>query len=66
MDCLQNHSTKSYFSRLQIMSKKLFTSMYFLQILSRPWRTPLIKEHLSLMPPDFLTPERKRTIFWKN
>ena len=45
---LQNHSTKSYFSRLQIMSKNLFTFMYFLQILTRPWRTPLIREHLSL------------------
>ena len=46
MDCLQNHSTKSYFSRLQI--KKLFTSMYFLQILTKPWRKPLIRKHLSV------------------
>ena len=45
---LKNHSNKSYFSRLQLRSKKWFTSVYFLQILTKPRRTPLIREHLSL------------------
>ena len=45
---LKNHSNKSYFSRLQLKSKKCFTSVYFLQILTKPRRTPLIREHLSL------------------
>ena len=39
---------KSYFSRLQLRSKMWFTSVYFLQILTKPHRTPLIREHLSL------------------
>ena len=42
------HSTKSYFSRLQLKSKKWFTSIYFLQILTKPYRTPLKRENLSL------------------
>ena len=29
-------------------------------MLTKPCRTPLIREHLSLMPPDFLPPERKK------
>ena len=38
----------SYFSRLQLKSKKWFTSIYFLQILTKPGRITLIREHLSL------------------
>ena len=45
---LKNHSTKSYFSRLQLRSKKWFTSAYFLQVLTKPRRTPVIRGHLSL------------------
>ena len=45
---LKNHSIKSYFSRLQFRSKDWFTSIYFLQILTKHYGTPLIREHLSL------------------
>ena len=45
---LKNQITKSYFPRMQIRSKKWFTSIYFLQILTKPWRTPLVGEHFSL------------------
>ena len=34
--------------RLQIRNKKLFTSIYFLQILTNPCRTPLLREQLLL------------------
>ena len=41
-------SAKSYFSRLQIRNKKWFTSIYFLQILTKPCKTPLVRKQLSL------------------
>ena len=53
MHCLRvlsfkNHSIKSYFPRLKLKSKKWFTSIYFLQILTKPCRTPLIRENPSV------------------
>ena len=48
MSTIKSHSTKIYFSRLQLRSKKWFTAVYFLQILTKPRRTPLIRGHLSL------------------
>ena len=39
---------ESFYRRLQLRSKKWFTSIYFLQILTKPCRTPFIREHLSL------------------
>ena len=39
---------RKLFSRLQLRSKKWFTSIYFLQILTKLCRTPFIREHLSL------------------
>ena len=40
----KDHSTKCCFSKLQIRSKKWFTSIYLLQILAKPCRTPLTRE----------------------
>ena len=64
---LKNHSTKNYFSRLQLMCKKWFTSLCFLQIWTKSWRTTLIREHLSLNVSWFpYARTQKDTIFWKN
>ena len=65
---LKNHSTKSYFSRLQLTSKKWFTSIYFLQILTKPCIAPFLREHLSLNASWFSYPrtQQKDKIFWKN
>ena len=45
---LKYHSSKSCFSTMQLRSKKWFTSVYFLQISTKPRRTSLIRENLSL------------------
>ena len=52
---------------LQLRSKNRFTSICFLQILTKPCRTPLIREQLSLNA-SWCSSARtqKITIFWKN
>ena len=52
---------------LQLRSKNRFTSIYFLQILTKPCRAPLIREQLSLNASWFSSAiKQKNTIFWKN
>ena len=55
------------FLRLQLRNKKLFTSVYFLQIFTKPCRTPLKSEHLSLNA-SWFPYDRTQTKynFWKN
>ena len=53
---------------LQLRSKKWFASIYFLQILNKLCRTPLIREHLSLNASwfSYARTQKENTIFWKN
>ena len=52
---------------LQLSSKKGFTSIYLLQILTKPCGTPLIRKHLSLNASRFsYARTNKNTIFWKS
>ena len=64
---LKNRSTKSYFSRLQIKSQKWFISIYFLQILTKPCRTPLKRELFSLNASWFpyARTQKKKHNFWE-
>ena len=52
---------------LQLRSKKLFTSIYCLQVLTKPCWIPLIREHLSLSGSWFsYARTQKNTFFWKH
>ena len=53
---------------LQLKSKKWFTSILFLQILTKPCRTPLITEHLSLNVSwfSYARAQKKFNFLWKN
>ena len=53
------------FLRQQIRIKKWFTSIYLLQILAKPCRTSLIREHLSLNASWSYTRTKKIIFFWK-
>ena len=51
---------------LQLRSKKELNSIYFLQTLTKPSETPLLREHLSLNVPWFSDAGTQRnTIFGK-
>ena len=52
---------------LQLRSKKWFTSIYFLQILTKPCRTPIIRDDILLNASWFSWARtQKRAIFSKN
>ena len=62
---LNNHSTKKYFSRRQIRSKKWLTSIYLRQVLTKPCRTSLIREHLSLNASWFSYARTQKNTFFE-
>ena len=57
---------RKLFFKMQIRNKKLFTFIYFSQILTKPCKTQLIREQLSLYASWFsYSRTQKNTILWK-